>query len=112
MRSYGVSTNIPSSISGECFHCDGTGKIENEIPKWVMYAILVMLTDSRHRKVEAISFLRNQVPAARLPIAKRFIEGEIIPFIEAIEKSNSGGFREEGEYNLHGKNKYDANAST
>ena len=90
MKNYGVAQNIPSSISGECFHCDGTGKIENEIPKWVMYAMLVMLTDSRHRKVEAIAFLRNQVPAARLPIAKRFIEGEIIPFIEGIENPNGG----------------------
>lgn len=88
MRNY---KNISSSISGECFHCDGTGKIENEIPKWVMYAILVMLTDSRHRKVEAISFLRKQVPAASLHLAKRLVENDIVPFIEAIENANSKG---------------------
>ena len=91
MKSYGVSTNIPSSISGECFHCDGTGKIENEIPRWVMNAILVMLTDSRHRKVEAISLLRKQVPAASIHLSKRLVENDIIPFIESIENPNSKG---------------------
>ena len=77
---------MKTTFNEKCYHCDGTGESETEVPLFVLLTLVSMMTDSRNRKIEAIKYMRAHTQT-HLKAAKDYVEQVIIPFVDDVEKS-------------------------
>ena len=77
---------VKTTVNEKCFHCNGTGESETEVPLFVLLTLVSMMTDSRNRKIEAIKYMRTHTQAG-LKAAKDYVEQVIMPFVDDVEKS-------------------------
>ncbi len=77
---------MKTTVNEKCFHCNGTGESEIEVPLFVIVTLVSMMTDSRNRKIEAIKYMRTHTQVG-LKAAKDYVELVIMPFVDDVEKS-------------------------
>lgn len=77
---------VKTTVNEKCFHCNGTGESETEVPLFVLLTLVSMMTDSRNRKIEAIKYMRTHTQTS-LKTAKDYVEQVITPFVDDVENN-------------------------
>jgi len=70
---------MKTTINTQCTYCGGEGANSAEVPVGSIAMLVAMMADSDRRKLEAIKFLRDSVPAVGLKDAKDYVEDVIMP---------------------------------